>query len=189
MNFKNLVGTAVHNKKTKSVDEVVYADSSVVIVSHQGVEKAFTHPTFLKNYEPVSNVPEVPTPEPTQDIDEAVQDVFAIRNRFLSIVRVSTPEEDVVEIFNNPTKKMDTIKLNGKGIFKIYYTKNLYKVYCHPKSLTPETRAKATFECPRSWGWVLSCRYDFSSTSQSALMRSIIYDGIYYRSKRAKNII
>lgn len=179
-------------KKTGLIGKVVSENDVMVIVELQGIRKATTKLSFDSRYTLVPEDNQDGTPKTSKTRPFILLDKRPIkgekgigaelRTKFLAILKEYG--DIVFYTKRNAKKKLDTIKCNGFVTFELYETSRRLTIFCHPNSLSPKTKSLVNDIVPKSWGWSLRAKYIVCETSHIALMRMIIADGVYYRTKK-----
>lgn len=106
-----------------------------------------------------------------------------IARRFRQIVD-ETANQDV-DYGTTKDPRVMVVRYNGRNAFEVTVCKRRVNVLCHKKSLSPDNLKRATKVMPDAYGWPLSVQFTFTDLSENstALMRSIVTDGLYYRQK------
>ena len=182
----------VYNTKTGARGYVVAIDPLTITINIGGINKSYTHSTFNKWWivvptdkeeeeEEEDYVNEQPTYTDDWGLPAGKMGVgLFLRDKFISLI--NDLDIDEVLVFHNPKRKSDVIKYNDYNVFECRYTKRRFIVYAHPKSLTPMNRKQVYDTAPKSWKWSLDSRFIFTKYNQWPLMKSIINDGLFYRS-------
>lgn len=106
------------------------------------------------------------------------------RSKFLDIIKNLDVDDDI-EIVYKPNKREDWVKCNGYNVFMCKQTKSYYKVYAHPRSISPHNRKYCWKLKPKNQVKTLRAVFVFDEL-RTDIMRSIIVDGLYYRSRSRK---
>lgn len=198
--MENLVGKEVFNKRSSVFGVVIEQDeANVSIELRSGEVKVISHSTFKRWWT------ETPSAEPfTEQEKEAMKQEDAqpasapsrggvvrpageagiglkLRDKFIAMVKDYGVEG--VEVFYKPETRSDVVKLNGRNVFECTHADRRFNVLCHPDSLTPDNKKKITKLFPKEWGWSLRAKFVFTEMTQGPLMKSIISDGLFYRSE------
>jgi hypothetical protein len=180
-NMANIINCEVFNRREGTKGVVVAENADTVTIQFEDVDgnpvkKTVTQATFRRWYNVVS-VSEEPPKGQTQGRE--------LRDRFMKIL---VGYCDGIEVFYDEKRNVEYAKYRGKHIFEISYTKRHLNVMCHPKSLAPQNLAKAYRTFPKEWNWSLRTKFVFTSLGEAPLMKSIIADGIYYRTANRTNL-
>lgn len=73
------------------------------------------------------------------------------------------------------------IKYNGYNILEVSVFSTCMVVKAHPKALSTEVRKNCHKEYEKSTNWVLRSEFVFYDELQSALLKSLVSDSLYYR--------
>lgn len=182
----------VYNTKTGARGLVISVDPLTISINIGGKPHHFTHATFNKHWVIVpQDVDEEEVEEEFVDDEPTGVDRWGyptgkagvgvvLRDRFMDMVR-DVDLKDAL-IFHDPKTRTDIVKYNGFNIFECKYTNRRFIVLAHPKSLTPMNRKKIYEMIPPEWKWVMEAKFIFTKLNQWPLMKSIINDGLFYRS-------
>lgn len=210
--MKSFVDKEVLCKRDQSHGLVVAQSSTSVTVETAGVAKEVSWSTFNRWYKVVDEDAEpddkealakavkrekekeakavvAPAEHKPVEKESEPEESYAIgikyRASFLDLVAELTSllSHDKIETFYKPETRTDIVRVNGRNAFECVMAKKKYSILCHPDSLAPETLKRATKLFPKEWGWALRAQYIMGEDMPFTVIRGVVTDGIYYRSK------
>ncbi len=196
---RSLVNTEVYNVREGTTAKIVAVgqDSISLEVGKQKIPKVVTARTFERWYKIIpQDKPEKENKETkkpsrkkvqTKDLENSTKGE-ALLARFIQIIKQTADEGEILDFTYKELNNKVIVKYNYRNVFEIYVSRARLIVYAHPKSLTPINKKFYERLVPKEWGWPLSAKYVFEELDErrEALMRSIVVDGLFYRSTRNK---
>ena len=178
----NLIGRKIYCKRNGLTFEVLTQDDITLTIQMDDITKVITHGTFNRWYTVVPEEGDKPVVKQGDHLPAGEAGVgYELRDKFVQLVKDQANQD--LELIVDKVNRKDTLRYNGRNVFECSYSSKRFNVMCHPNSLTPDNVPRAYKIFPKEWGWVLRAKFVFTSFSQTALMRSIIIDGLFYRQR------
>ena len=195
----NLLGADAYNKRTGVHGVIEVVDSLTVTINCNGVDQSVTYPALEKwwNVIPVQTIqeevveePQQPVssqPEPSHDYNTPDSEKYVghrLRDKFLAML-INQQDEELTYVYKEKSKAY-VIRYRGFNIFEVYATKKRLTILAHPLSLSPANKKRADAIYPKEYGWALRAKFVFDTEDVGATMnmKSILQDGMFYRSQR-----
>lgn len=198
--MEHLLGVEVYNKRTGVRGVISAYDSLTLTIDCGGIDQVVTYSTYKRWWiEVPADQPQVddviaevvaePEPVKTEEgvlLDPNAEKVTGIvlRNKFLQ--HLDNLLDDELTYVYNEKMKAYIIRYRGFNIFEVYASKKKLTVLAHPESLAPANKKRVDKIYPKEYGWALRAKFVFDTYDIGAamIMKSIISDGLFYRSQR-----